>query len=734
MKIKEPVSAFSVYSERFKQKKNTKPVLDNGIKKIGKQKKHNNDLKKRQMREICYIMEKLAEQSNTANNDIVKNITAAMSKTEVKNTSAFQVSLLDGNTTETNSTGPVPITETDNQPSKGLSDSTVKETKKVIKPSKASKIKGNKHLGGCQGPVGFVANIDQSLPGVENNQVIGPFLNKYVFKGKSVKICKKSKQYSKKKEDRDLISKKIPSDKGKTNSKQKILKQKKLNSIATSNKISSSKIDVGKNNLPSILKKNKKLITKAPKVNKVDFKNKKDNSEESNWMNQENSILAGKCLFEWLIVPISHENFMSDYWEKRPLLIHRENNRNYFSKLLSTPAIDKMLRENVVYFTKHLDVTSYEDGVRNTHNDSGRAQPNVVWDFYSNGCSIRLLNPQVFLPKIHALNATLQEYFGCFVGANVYLTPPNSQGFAPHFDDIEAFILQIEGKKHWKVYSPRNGYETLPRFSSPNFSQEEIGEPMLEVTLEPGDMLYFPRGYIHQASTVEGEHSLHITLSAYQKTAWVDLFEKALPLALRKAAAEDVEFRRGLPRDYLNVEHRGSNQERLAITYTAKRLMARLGHYMELSLRAGVDQMGAQFMHDALPPVLTPEEKQKSSLGDGLKMVANGKIRNRVELEMDTEVKLVKANVCRLAEVEGEVRVYYCLDNPLEYHADVPQFLVLPAECIPVVTQLARSYPAYVQVKRLPHDDKDILITLISDLWDAGLLVAKGLKTTSEYV
>jgi len=36
-----------------------------------------------------------------------------------------------------------------------------------------------------------------------------------------------------------------------------------------------------------------------------------------------------------------------------------------------------------------------------------------------------------------------------------YLTPPGSQGFAPHYDDIEAFVLQLEGKKRWKLYGER---------------------------------------------------------------------------------------------------------------------------------------------------------------------------------------------------------------------------------------------------------------------------------------
>lgn len=34
-----------------------------------------------------------------------------------------------------------------------------------------------------------------------------------------------------------------------------------------------------------------------------------------------------------------------------------------------------------------------------------------------------------------------------------------------------------------------------------NFSEDELGQQLLDVVLEPGDLLYFPRGFIHQVIT-----------------------------------------------------------------------------------------------------------------------------------------------------------------------------------------------------------------------------------------
>lgn len=448
-----------------------------------------------------------------------------------------------------------------------------------------------------------------------------------------------------------------------------------------------------------------------------------EEEEEHQKGNESSSVDTGKELFEWIIKPVTEKQFMKDYWEKQPLFVTREVNE-YYTALLSTPIMDKMLRENVLYFSKHLDVTSYSNGERETHNQDGRAQPHVVWDYYSNGCSIRLLNPQAFIPKIHTLNTNLQEYFGCFVGANVYLTPAGSQGFAPHYDDIEAFVLQIEGKKRWRVYSPRSKNEKLPRFSSPNFTQDEIGTPILDVILKAGDMLYFPRGYIHQGVTLPDSHSLHITLSVYQKTAWVDLLEKALPEALSKAAKEDLEFRKGLPHGYLHCAGLARNEQaiqRKKFVNKAKALVEKLVKYLDFD--AAADKMGTQFMHDALPPVLTPDEMSRSVYRGGLTVQEEGKVSNRVEIELDTEVKLIRAHCCRLIEEEGEFRLYHSVENPLEYHAEDPQYLVIPPETVHVIQFLITNYPQYVTVQCIPHSDEEEKLRLISDLWDRGLLL-----------
>ena len=88
-------------------------------------------------------------------------------------------------------------------------------------------------------------------------------------------------------------------------------------------------------------------------------------------------------------------------------------------------------------------------------------------------------------------------------------------------------MLQVEGRKRWKVYKPSSVPDDieLPRVSSRNFNSKEVkGEPYIYKILEPGDVLYVPRGWVHQGEALAGEHSLHVTISTYQRNSWGGMY------------------------------------------------------------------------------------------------------------------------------------------------------------------------------------------------------------------
>lgn len=431
-------------------------------------------------------------------------------------------------------------------------------------------------------------------------------------------------------------------------------------------------------------------------------------------------------LFQWLIAPVSSQEFFDQYWEKSPLLIHRHN-PNYYQDLFSTAEFDNILRNHNVQFGVNLDVTSYEDGKRETHNPVGRAVPAVVWDFYRNGCSLRMLNPQAFSVTLWHVLSVLQEQFSSMVGANTYLTPAGAQGFAPHYDDIEAFVIQLEGKKHWRVYAPRQQAEMLPRFSSSNFSQMEIGEPILETVLEAGDLLYFPRGFIHQGDCLPEAHSLHLTVSSYQQNSWGDLLEKLLPAALQMAIEEDIEYRQGLPADYLEymgvINTDADDRRRTVFLQKIRGLVTKLMDYAPVD--AAVDQKAKSFFHDCLPPVLTETEKALSVFRHPARW-ENGNVQNvDVQLEKTTQIRLLRYGIVRLCNEGDATLLYYTTENSRVYHKEEPKYCEIESEYIDGIEFLVSSYPNYICVDALPCGSLNDKIALATFLFEKGLVITK---------
>ena len=244
-------------------------------------------------------------------------------------------------------------------------------------------------------------------------------------------------------------------------------------------------------------------------------------------------------LFQAILAPITLDEFYRDYFEKKPLVVTAASKKikPRYSDLLTLESIKALTEKHSMYYGRDLNVTKYkkgEDGVKrritldkvsgddDSDGDESRGvlvDNSELWSNYDNGCTIRLLCPHKYNDAIQSLLSTLELEFHCMVGANAYLTPAHSsQGFAPHYDDIDAYCLQLQGSKRWKVYEPT---VKLPRTSSEDFTTKDLEdmEPVLDVTLEEGDLLYMPRGWIHQACTLRdnNKHSLHLTVSSMRQ-------------------------------------------------------------------------------------------------------------------------------------------------------------------------------------------------------------------------
>ncbi|TQV84266.1 cupin [Exilibacterium tricleocarpae] len=236
-----------------------------------------------------------------------------------------------------------------------------------------------------------------------------------------------------------------------------------------------------------------------------------------------------------LIHPVSLDTFRDEYWEKKPLVIHREV-PGYFDGLMSLRDLDELISSTSI--RAPLVVT------RGGENGGGLTQKKTsandlidranllerLYSRYRNGATINLHFAHEQWTPLKKLCQTLASELSASFHTNIYLTPPNAQGLDTHYDTHDVFVLQTVGCKRWRLYdSPFR----LPT-QSLSFKSEklEIGEPSAEFDLHTGDLLYIPRGWVHDARTLNTT-SAHITLGVHHLTwehvlrgAIVDIFER----------------------------------------------------------------------------------------------------------------------------------------------------------------------------------------------------------------
>ncbi|MGY1724164.1 cupin domain-containing protein [Blastococcus sp. SYSU DS0533] len=249
------------------------------------------------------------------------------------------------------------------------------------------------------------------------------------------------------------------------------------------------------------------------------------------------------------------ERFAQEHWARRPLLTRAEDTGNSFTDLLDLPAVDELLSRRGLRtpFLRIAKDGAVVDAKRFTTSGGAGAE---IADQVSSDAVLRLFadGSTVVLQGLHRLWPPLIEFadqlaadLGHPTQVNAYITPPSSQGFSPHYDVHDVFVLQVAGEKHWTIHEPvlPDPLRTQP-WSDRSAEVAAAAEraPVIDAVLRPGDALYLPRGFLHSAKAL-GEISAHLTVGIHSVTRWAAA-ESALDL-VRTLAAEDRALRTSLP-------------------------------------------------------------------------------------------------------------------------------------------------------------------------------------------
>ncbi|WP_411140075.1 JmjC domain-containing protein [Streptomyces sp. x-80] len=111
-------------------------------------------------------------------------------------------------------------------------------------------------------------------------------------------------------------------------------------------------------------------------------------------------------------------------------------------------------------------------------------------------------------PAVGRAAMELEQWLRTGVQANLYASWTAREGFGVHWDDHDVVVVQVDGVKRWKVYGPTRA---APMYKDTEEPEPPPEEPLTEVVMRPGDLLYLPRGWWHSVAASEGERSLHLT-------------------------------------------------------------------------------------------------------------------------------------------------------------------------------------------------------------------------------
>ena len=222
--------------------------------------------------------------------------------------------------------------------------------------------------------------------------------------------------------------------------------------------------------------------------------------------------------FDQVVAPMGTDAFLRNYWLKS--FCHIPGRTGRFTDLLSWSELNAILEQHRLTPPR---LKLYKDGqpldpaqyLTSSIFGVPRLDAGGLATCLAQGASLILDDAQEVAPGVRELMQSFQDELRTDAFANLYAGWHSQKAFHIHWDPQEAFVIQLSGRKRWRVYQPTRQHPLKNDIEPP---PQPTAGPAWEGVLADGDTLYIPRGWWHEAFPLN-EPSLHLTISLTPPTA-----------------------------------------------------------------------------------------------------------------------------------------------------------------------------------------------------------------------
>ncbi len=190
-----------------------------------------------------------------------------------------------------------------------------------------------------------------------------------------------------------------------------------------------------------------------------------------------------------LLGGISPEQFMSHYWQKKPLLIRGAIAD--FQPLISEQELLALAADDEVE-SRLVERTSKGWKLTAGPIDQAPTAKKKDWTMLVQGVDLHVGAVHALMQQFRFVpDARLDDVMISLAG--------QGGGVGPHFDSYDVFLLQAAGRRRWQISAQKDLtlVDGAPLKILQNF------KPTQEYILEPGDMLYLPPRYAHDGVALD---------------------------------------------------------------------------------------------------------------------------------------------------------------------------------------------------------------------------------------